>query len=228
MTTIDPSKDIVRADLLERIKNELPGGAIPDDNIHDDPDKGGNATTVLHANNLQKYRTVTSASWTYGIDTARLGNGELYVQDFISLNKNITDNDITDTIVSTALRCTQVRRARYKRINGSSESEETHLFHLDIAAQQWYEEFNQLGRKYSLEAGRDIVKTGVIGNDPDPLSNQYGGLSDEGLLDPTSIKGALELVSRVLKFHRNNATVLDVSICHGDCHSNCHSNRSRR
>lgn len=227
MTTIDPSKDIVRADLLERIKNELPGGAIPDDNIIDG-DTSKTNTAVLHAKNLQRYRTVTSASWTYGIDTSRLGNGELYVQDFISLNRNISDNDITDTIVSTALRCTQVRRARYKRINGSSETEETHLFHLDIAAQQWYEEFNQLGRKYSLEAGRDVVKTGVIGNDPDGTANQYANDSDDSLLDPTTIKGALELVSRVLKFHRANATVLDVSVCHGDCHSNCHSNRSRR
>lgn len=219
MTTIDPSKDIKRADILRRIEQELPDAAVPEmNNPTADID-----FVVVHSGNKQAVNAVNP--WSLGLDEARLGDGNLYVQDFISLNRDITDNDITDTIVSTALRCTQVRRAKYLQVYPTSQTEAVRLFHLDIAAQQWYEEFNQLGRKYSLEAGRDVVKTGVLGKLPNNGSSAQYTTDD---LDPSAIKGALELVANVLNWHRKNGTILDIRTCHGDCHGNCHGNRSRR
>lgn len=201
--TIDDTRDIDREALLNLIEQELPQKAK--DGIH-----GTNATpsTVYSTSNMPSHSSI-------GINEARLGDGELYVQDFISLNRDIKDDDITETIVATALRCTQVRRATY--VENSNDT--TVLFHLDIASQQWYEEFNQLGRKYSIESERDIVRTGIEGAaiNTDAIS-----------LDPDEIEGAIELVSRVLTWHRTNATIIDIRTCHGDCHGNCHSSRSRR
>lgn len=222
-SSADGTGDINRQAMLDKITKELCEEAMfpeaaqhgpvytkaltpqEDPNGADDQDYYGNLDT--------------GQTWTVGVDAARIGDGRLFLQDFISLNYDIKDNDITDTIVSTALRCTQVRRARYAQIYAESEDEGSALFHLDIAAQQWYEEFNQLGRKYKIESGRDVIESGVLG------AGVYTGEDD---LDPSNIEGALELCARVLEWHRSNAPVIDIRTCHGDCHGNCHGNRSRR
>ena len=157
----------------------------------------------------------------------RLGSREVYMVEFISKANDVVDADIVDSILNTALRCTQVRKATYEIIVDDGLPGEyivrypNSLFRLDIQAQQWYEEFNELGRKFLIRFDETIRTDYLFGN-------EATGGTGSGDLDPDIMDGAIELCRTVLEWHRAYAPSIDLISCHADCHGNCHSNRSRR
>ncbi len=175
--------------------------------------------SVLHSGNVP----ASAGSTVIHLSANRLGSDAIYMVEYVSKAQTVIDADIIDSILNTALRCTQVRRCGYAvTYNYGDPSEATYpieqMARLDIQAQQWYEEFNELGRKYLIRYDENIQVGYLFGDTTHATGDR----------DPDAMGGGLELCATVLEWHRANAPVVDLETCHADCHGNCHSNRTRR